>query len=92
MFRRLAPVLALVAPLLSAADAYFPPPDRDGGWRETIPLQPQLAGKRSLPALFLGSRGEPPSRQQFWILVKRYAAAAGIDAAELSPARMRRAA
>ncbi len=38
MYRRLAPVLALVAPLLSAADAYFPPPDRDGGWREAKDL------------------------------------------------------
>jgi len=51
--------------------------------------RPQLAGKRSLPALFLGSRGEPPSRQQFWTLVKRYAAAAGIDPAKVSPHGLR---
>src|SRR3546814_2734678 len=44
--------------------------------------RPQLAGARSLPALFLGTRGEPPSRPQFWTLVKRYAAAAGIDPAK----------
>ncbi|HZW18498.1 MAG TPA: site-specific tyrosine recombinase XerD, partial [Luteimonas sp.] len=51
--------------------------------------RPQLAGKRSLPALFLGTRGEPPSRQQFWTLVKRHAAAAGIDPDRISPHGLR---
>jgi len=51
--------------------------------------RPQLAGKRALAALFLGTRGEAPSRQQFWTLVKRYAAAAGIDPAKVSPHGLR---
>src|SRR5690606_24757947 len=51
--------------------------------------RPQLAGRRSLPALFLGTRGEAASRQQFWVLVKRYAAAAGIDPARVSPHGLR---
>src|SRR3546814_5552887 len=54
-----------------------------------VESRPQLAGARSLPALFLGTRGEPPSRQQFWTLVKRYAAAAGIDPAKVSPHGLR---
>ena len=60
-------------------------------WLERYLAQsrPRLAGKRSLPALFLGTRGEPPSRQQFWTLVKRYAAAAGIDPAKVSPHGLR---
>src|SRR3546814_5184482 len=51
--------------------------------------RPQLAGTRSLPALFLTPRGAAPSRQQFWALVKRYAAAAGIDPAKVSPHGLR---
>ena len=51
--------------------------------------RPQLAGKRALPPLFLGTRGAAPSRQQFWTLVKRYAAAAGIDPAKVSPHGLR---
>src|SRR3546814_1477081 len=35
--------------------------------------RPQLAGTRSLPALFMTPRGAAPSRQQFTALVKRYA-------------------
>src|SRR3546814_12250119 len=54
-----------------------------------VESRPQLAGARSLPWLFLGTRGEPPSRQQFWTLVKRYAAAAGIDPAKVSPHGLR---
>ena len=51
--------------------------------------RPQLAGTRAVPTLFLGSRGEPPSRQQFWTLVKRYAGAAGIDPRRISPHGLR---
>jgi integrase/recombinase XerD len=51
--------------------------------------RPQLAGKRTVVPLFLGGRGEAPSRQQFWTLVKRYAAAAGIDPAKVSPHGLR---
>lgn len=51
--------------------------------------RPQLAGKRALAPLFLGTRGAAPSRQQFWTLVKRYAAAAGIDPGKVSPHGLR---
>ena len=51
--------------------------------------RPQLAGKRSLAPLFLAASGEAPSRQQFWVLVKRYAAVAGIDPAKISPHGLR---
>ena len=60
-------------------------------WLETYLAQarPALANKRSLVALFLTPRGEAPSRQQFWTLVKRYAAAAGIDPVRISPHGLR---
>jgi len=55
-----------------------------------------LAGKRALPG---GAQGETPlfltakrtalSRQQFWVLVKRYAVVAGIDPARISPHGLR---
>ena len=51
--------------------------------------RPALAGRRNLPALFLGPDGHPPSRQQFWATVKRAAAAAGIDPARISPHGLR---
>ncbi|WP_339328439.1 site-specific tyrosine recombinase XerD [Luteimonas aquatica] len=51
--------------------------------------RPQLAGKRSPEALFLGARGHAPTRQEFWRLVKRYAVAAGIDPARISPHGLR---
>jgi integrase/recombinase XerD len=51
--------------------------------------RPALAGKRALAPLFLGTTGEPPSRQAFWLLVKRYAAVAGIDPAKISPHGLR---
>ena len=49
----------------------------------------ELAGKHVSPALFVGATGEPPSRQQFWQLVKRYASVAGIDPARISPHGLR---
>jgi len=60
-------------------------------WLETYLAQarPALANKRSLAALFLTPRGEAPSRQQFWTLVKRYAAVAGIDPVRISPHGLR---
>lgn len=60
-------------------------------WLETYLAQarPALANKRSLAALFLTPQGEAPSRQQFWTLVKRYAAAAGIDPVRISPHGLR---
>ena len=51
--------------------------------------RPQLAGKRALAPLFLSASGEAPTRQQFWQLVKRYAGAAGIDPAKISPHGLR---
>lgn len=60
-------------------------------WLEKYLAQarPQLAGKRNVPALFLGVGGQAPSRQEFWGLVKRYAAVAGIDPAKVSPHGLR---
>lgn len=60
-------------------------------WLETYlaGARPALAGKRSLAALFLAPRGEAPTRQQFWTLVKRYAAVAGIDPVRISPHGLR---
>ncbi len=48
-----------------------------------------LKGQRS-DALFVTARGAPMTRQMFWTLVKRHAAAAGIDA-PLSPHTLRHA-
>ena len=51
--------------------------------------RPALAGKRALAPLFLCASGEPPTRQQFWQLVKRYAGAAGIEPSRISPHGLR---
>ena len=51
--------------------------------------RPQLAGKPNPESLFIGADRNPPSRQQFWALVKRYAAAAGIDPGKVSPHGLR---
>ncbi len=58
--------------------------------------RPLLAGKAAVPAaangqvpLFIGPARPPPTRQQFWGLVKRYAAVAGIDPARISPHGLR---
>ena len=51
--------------------------------------RPQLAGKQALAPLFLTASGQAPTRQQFWQLVKRHAAAAGIDPARISPHGLR---
>nr|WP_322786016.1 site-specific tyrosine recombinase XerD [Arenimonas composti] len=60
-------------------------------WLETYlrDARPALAGGRPLPALFLTSGGEPPSRQQFWTVVKKLAAVAGIDPDRVSPHGLR---
>ncbi len=47
------------------------------------------AGKRQPVELFVDTRGEALSRQDFWRLVKRYAALAGIDPARISPHGLR---
>lgn len=51
--------------------------------------RPALSQGRSLAPLFLTARGELPTRQQLWTLVKRYAGAAGIDPARISPHGLR---
>ena len=51
--------------------------------------RPLFAGKRSPTPLFLVPAGEALSRQAFWSLVKRHAAAAGIDPARVSPHGLR---
>ena len=57
--------------------------------------RPQLVGTRTVPArdgevpLFLEPSLQPLSRQQFWSLVKKYAALAGIDPVRISPHGLR---
>jgi integrase/recombinase XerD len=51
--------------------------------------RPALAGTRALAPLFLSTRGELPTRQAFWSLVKRYAATAGIAPTRISPHGLR---
>lgn len=58
--------------------------------------RPQITGTRSVPAardgsvpLFLELSLHPLSRQQFWALVKKYAALAGIDPVRISPHGLR---
>lgn len=60
-------------------------------WLERYLAQarPKLAGKANRAALFIGADGQAPSRQQFWGLVKRYAAVAGIDPDKVSPHGLR---
>jgi integrase/recombinase XerD len=52
--------------------------------------RPDLLGARKSDALFVTARGGPMTRQGFWGLVKRYAAAAGIARA-ISPHTLRHA-
>ncbi|MFZ3321299.1 MAG: site-specific tyrosine recombinase XerD [Usitatibacter sp.] len=52
--------------------------------------RPRLLGARKSDALFVTARGGPMTRQSFWGLVKRYAAAAGIHRA-ISPHTLRHA-
>lgn len=57
--------------------------------------RPQLVGTRTVPArdgevpLFLEPSLQPLSRQQYWSLVKKYAALAGIDPVRISPHGLR---
>ena len=48
-----------------------------------------LLQPRRVAPLFLSANGEAPTRQQFWQLVKKYAAAAGIDPDRISPHGLR---
>lgn len=47
--------------------------------------RPQLLRRGQPLEMFLSNRGAAMTRQMFWTLVKRYAAASGIDAAKVSP-------
>lgn len=60
-------------------------------WLERYLAQarPVLAGKRALAPLFINASGAAPTRQQFWRLVKRYAAIAGVDPDKVSPHGLR---
>jgi integrase/recombinase XerD len=58
--------------------------------------RPQLVGKRPVAGrsdgqvpLFVTAASQPLSRQQFWVLVKTYAAVAGIDPVTISPHGLR---
>jgi len=51
--------------------------------------RPAFATGRSIAALFLTSKAEALTRQQFWQLVKRHAAVAGIDPGTVSPHALR---
>ncbi|MEP7275467.1 MAG: site-specific tyrosine recombinase XerD [Betaproteobacteria bacterium] len=53
--------------------------------------RPDLAGATKLQHLFLTRRHAPPTRQAFWALTKRYALAAGLAPAALSPHVLRHA-
>ncbi len=51
--------------------------------------RPHFAGKQTRLPLFLGSRGDVLSRQQFWTTLKTLAARAGVDPALVSPHGLR---
>jgi len=72
-------------------DRLVPLGEESQHWIERYLAQsrPTLAGKRSLAPLFLTPKGEAPTRQHFWALVKRYAVLAGIDPAKISPHGLR---
>ncbi len=53
-------------------------------------VRPAWLPARGAPAeLFLSEKGQPLTRQQCWRQIKRYAAAAGIDPAKISPHGLR---
>jgi len=51
--------------------------------------RPTLTGARTEAALFVTAKGGAPSRQQFWHLVKRYAAQIGIAQERINPHALR---
>src|SRR5215475_5111664 len=53
--------------------------------------RPRFGGGRRSDAVFLTARHAPLTRQAFWYAIKRYAAAADIPAAKLSPHTLRHA-
>lgn len=53
--------------------------------------RPVLLKGRASDAMFVTARGRAMTRQTFWILIKRHALKAGIDAARISPHTLRHA-
>ncbi|MGN6704038.1 MAG: site-specific tyrosine recombinase XerD [Burkholderiaceae bacterium] len=62
------------------------------GWIERYlrEARPQILGARSADALFVTGRGAPMTRQMFWVLIKKYARRADVNA-PLSPHTLRHA-
>ena len=52
-------------------------------------VRPKFAGKQALRPLFLSSRGNQLSRQQFWQVIKKLAVAAGINPGRVTPHGLR---
>lgn len=61
-------------------DRLVPLGEEAAAWLEryVAGARPALVRRKASPRLFLGARGAPMQRQQFWLIVKRYAAAAGV--------------
>ena len=53
--------------------------------------RPELLKGRASDEMFVTGRGRAMTRQTFWILIKRHALKAGIDAARISPHTLRHA-
>lgn len=53
--------------------------------------RPELLEGRASDEMFVTARGRAMTRQTFWILIKRHALKAGIDAARISPHTLRHA-
>lgn len=62
------------------------------GWIERYlrEARPQILGARIADALFVTARGAPMTRQMFWVLIKKYARMADVNA-PLSPHTLRHA-
>jgi integrase/recombinase XerD len=59
--------------------------------RYVAEARPELLKGRASDAMFVTARGGAMTRQTFWILIKRHALKAGIDAARISPHTLRHA-
>jgi len=73
-------------------DRLVPLGDEAAHWIERYQTTSRAAllGQRVSPALFVTGRGQPMTRQSFWLLIKKYAIVAGIRA-PLSPHVLRHA-
>jgi integrase/recombinase XerD len=68
-------------------DRLVPIGDEAAHWlqRYYAEARPALAGGRAATEVFLTRRHASMTRQMFWVMVKRHASAAGIDASRISP-------